>query len=134
MSIRIINPTPPVSSQFPPQQSPGGDFARCGAKWKGHTRCPPIQSLVSVSQSRRLGARMGSGKKEGQANVKDHVHMLNSGKGPLSKYPEHNCSYSFCSVVTNNFTFCGFLCLELFCNAYNIVILFLPSLHENRGI
>jgi seryl-tRNA synthetase len=41
------------------------------------------RELVSCSnctdyQSRRLGARMGSGKKEGQANVKDHVHMLNS--------------------------------------------------------
>lgn len=41
------------------------------------------RELVSCSnctdfQSRRLAARMGSGKKEGQANVKEHVHMLNS--------------------------------------------------------
>eukprot|EP00667_Euglena_gracilis_P009527 EG_transcript_9682 len=41
------------------------------------------RELVSCSnctdfQSRRLSARMGSGKKEGQANVKEHVHMLNS--------------------------------------------------------
>jgi|EP00670_Eutreptiella_braarudii_P003472 seryl-tRNA synthetase len=41
------------------------------------------RELVSCSnctdfQSRRVGARIGSGKKEGQANVKEHVHMLNS--------------------------------------------------------